>query len=203
MLSILKDQIVALGWVQWSAFISGLLYIYYATKNNSLCWPLGILSSGLWAYASFFQLKLYSDAWLQVIYVALGIWGWYDWIIKKNEKLISITDLSTKEWSIYLLICALLSVAAGMYMRNTNAAFPFTDAFLSVFSIGATLLLIQRKIENWLWWILIDAINIPLFIGRKGYLFAILFLVYGVLAVKGWRDWRRILFLEESKNGIS
>lgn len=191
MVSALFEQIKDLGWIQWSAFISGLAYIFYATKDDVRCWPWGIASSGLWAYASFYQLKLFSDGWLQVIYIALGAWGWYHWKYKLSLKDKPITRLSLNQWIIYLAVGSGLALIIGYLMKKTNAAFPMIDAYLSVFSVVATILLINKKIENWYWWIVIDLVNIPVFILRKGYLFSILFLIYALLAIKGLVSWNQ------------
>ena len=183
----------ALGWVQWISFISGLLYIYYASKNNPSCWPWGILSSGLWAYASCFQLHLLSDSILQIAYVLLGFWGWHSWYNKKKTHVVTVSSSKLKSSILYLSISTLISIFLGMMMQKTNAAFPMIDAFLSVFSITATLLLIQQKIENWGLWIAINLISIPLFILRGGHLFAVLFFLYFLLSIQGWIKWRKLL----------
>lgn len=190
MISTLFDQVIDLGWIQWLAFLTGLVYIYFATKNDSRCWPWGIVSSGLWAYSSFYELKLYSDSWLQVLYVVMGFVGWYRWTHFKSYDVLAISRLKINQWIIYIGIGITIALFIGFQMKKTGAVFPVVDAYLSVFSVIATILLINKKIENWWWWIIIDLVNIPLFIMRKGYLFALLFLIYAILAIKGLRDWK-------------
>jgi nicotinamide mononucleotide transporter len=191
LISTLFDQVKDLGWIQWVAFLTGLAYIYFATKNDARCWPWGIVSSCLWAYSSFYELKLYSDGWLQVLYIFLGCFGWYRWYKNTTNEVLAITRLNINQWIIYLFVGSALALLIGFQMKKTNASFPMADAYLSVFSVIATILLINRKIENWWWWIVIDLVNIPLFIIRKGYLFAVLFLIYSVLAVRGLQDWNK------------
>ncbi|MEP7320577.1 MAG: nicotinamide riboside transporter PnuC [Saprospiraceae bacterium] len=189
----LFNEAKSISWVQWLSFFSGLLYIYFASKNKAICWPLGILSSGLWAYASWFQLHLLSDSVLQIIYVLLGFWGWYQWHISQQKQSISVSTLSYKRMTIYIWISVLVSIGLGIIMKKTSAAFPMTDAAISVFSITATILLIQQKIENWLLWICINLVSIPMFIVRGGHLFAVLFFIYFILSFRGWFAWRKIL----------
>lgn len=191
----LVSEISNQGWIQWISFISGILYIYYATRNHPQCWPWGILSSGLWAYASAFQLHLYSDAILQFIYVLLGFYGWYQWMAGRHPSLKSqpalpITRYTPKILYILLLTCIFPSLVLGYIMHFTPAAFPYTDAFLTVYSLLATWMLVNRKIENWILWIVIDFLSIPLFAWRGGHLFALLFLIYGMLAIQGWKSWK-------------
>lgn len=196
----LLQQINEQGWVQWISFITGVAYIYYATNNNPWCWPWGIVSSGLWTYASWFQLHLLSDAFLQATYVILGFLGWYQWLssrknkgISKTESVLPVTRYPVNQLIIWLVITALLSGILGYVMHFTTAAFPYLDAYLTVFSLLATWMLVNRKIETWILWIIIDFISIPVFIWRGGHLFALLFLIYGILAFKGWRSWQPLL----------
>jgi nicotinamide mononucleotide transporter len=170
-----------------------LLYIYFAAKNNPICWPWGIISSALWAYASWFQLHLLSDSILQVIYVILGFWGWYRWHYNKLNQTRPISNLSFQWLSIYIWISVLISIGLGLMMKKTSAAFPMTDAAISVFSITATLLLVKQKIENWLLWICINLISIPMFIIRGGPLFAVLFFIYFILSIRGWITWKKMI----------
>lgn len=191
----LATQVLAQGWVQWVSFFSGILYIYYATRNNPWCWPWGIISSGFWAYASWVQLHLFSDAILQAIYVVLGVIGWYQWVrniqtgTQKNPAL-PITQYASKSLLMLIIFSLLPAVALGYFMHFTSAAFPYIDAFLTVYSLLATWMLVNRKIENWILWILINFLSVPLFVLRGGHLFGLLFLIYGVLAIKGWKTWR-------------
>ncbi|MEP7267439.1 MAG: nicotinamide riboside transporter PnuC [Saprospiraceae bacterium] len=192
------EELKGFGWVQWLAFLSGVLYIVYASKDKVICWLWGILSSSLWAYASFFQLKLFSDSILQIIYIGMGIWGWYRWYHKNNSQIVNITTLNSRGWLISIVTSTLVSIILTYFMSKTKAAFPAMDAFLTVFSINATILLIQKKIENWWWWIVIDLINIPVFIIRGGHLFALLFIIYTILAIKGLFEWNKKLNLATS-----
>jgi len=194
----LVSQAVAQGWVQWVSFISGIFYIYFATRNNPWCWPWGILSSGLWAYASWFQLHLFSDAILQIIYVLLGLLGWYQWVAGSRDsintnKALPVTRYTGKTLMLWVTGSLPIAFALGYIMHFTAAAFPYIDAFLTVFSLLATWMLVNRKIENWLLWIIIDLVSIPVFIWRDGHLFALLFLIYALLAIKGWKSWKPLL----------
>lgn len=193
LLRTLGAQAVSLGWVQWASFLTGLAYIILAARNNPSCWPWGILSSGLWAWASWFQLHLLSDALLQVFYVVLGFVGWYHWAAAKgtqNSKVLAVSSLKSKELVYWILASAGLSLILGLVMQPTTAAFPFTDAALTVYSVSATLMLVKRKMENWIFWIVIDLVSIPVFIMRGGYLFALLFFIYTLIAWRGWKNWQ-------------
>ena len=189
------NQVLAQGWVQWVSFISGILYIYYATRNNPWCWPWGIISSGFWTYASWFQLHLFSDAILQAIYVGMGILGWYQWVRNtqpgaQNNLALPISQYPFKTLVRLIIFSILPALALGYFMHFTSAAFPYIDAFLTAFSLLATWMLVNRKIENWILWIIINFLSVPLFIMRGGHLFGLLFLIYGILAIKGWKSWR-------------
>lgn len=193
MIQALATQAVSLGWVQWASFVTGLAYIFLAAANNPRCWPWGIVSSALWAWASWYQLHLLSDALLQVFYVALGFVGWYKWAAgrgKGNSAVLPVSSLKSEQLVYWILASAGLSLVLGLIMQRTKAAFPFTDAALTVFSVSATLMLVKRKIENWIFWMVIDLVSIPVFILRGGYLFALLFFIYALIAWKGWQNWQ-------------
>jgi len=188
----------SLGWVQWLVFLTGLVYIYFATRSDARCWIWGILSSALWAYTSWFQLNLLSDSILQMIYVVLGVWGLYSWRIKKNKTTLPVSHCSPSQLILYLFVGAIFSIALGQFMKSTQAAFPMLDAALTVFSVIATIMLIKQQIENWIFWIVINLVSIPVFIIRDGHLFALLFLIYFVLSIKGWKEWQQLLRVNAS-----
>lgn len=183
---------VELGWVQWSAFLCGLLYIALASLNKISCWIFGILSAGLWTYAAFFQYQLYMDAGLNVFYVIMGIIGWINWSKGGQGDELPITQLS-RNVNFWIIVLGMIgSVILGYILTYyTDAALPYWDALTTIFSVVATFLLIRRRIDNWVYWIITDAIYVGMYFYREAYLFGILFLVYTVMAVIGWIQWQR------------
>ncbi len=193
----LFTEAIALGWVQWMAFLTGLVYIFLITKENPKGWLWGIVSCSLWAYVTFFDFLLYADTLLQLFYVGMGIWGWYQWRCDRSENdqptLQPATWLKPITHFYIILFGAILTLILGYFFDNyTPAAATYLDSFVTVFSVIATVLLVWRKIDNWIYWIVIDTVSIYLFASRGGYLFAILFVIYIAVSIIGFRKWRHL-----------
>lgn len=164
----------------------------YAARNNPVCWIWGIISCGLLGYLSATKYNLYADAALQAFYVIMGFIGLWNWKAGAGKKQIPITNISLKEAGAAVAIGLLGSFILHTLLKNhTQAAATGLDAFTTAFSIIATIWLVQRRLENWILWIIVDLIYIYLYWTRGAFLFALLLLVYTVVAFYGWRSWRR------------
>jgi nicotinamide mononucleotide transporter len=188
------ETIQSLGIVQILAFLSALIYIFLAAKNSILCWIFGIISSGLWAYEAWFKYSLFYDSMLNLFYVIMGGVGWYMWLKKRESA--NNSQLVRFSFSVHLNVLisgAIVSLLAG-YVANSFASvdLPYIDAPTTVFSIIATFLLIKKDIGNWIYWIVVDAIYIGIYLYKGAYLFAFLFLIYTIMAISGWFNWRKI-----------
>lgn len=183
----------ALSWVDWGATITALLYVGLAARGNVWCWFWGIVSCSLWAYASFAFYQLYLDAALQVFYVVMSFVGIYNWRRGGDGNTEApIQRLSLSAHVPYLAGGALLSLAFGYFFDNyTPAAATYWDAFTTVFSVLATLLLVQRYLDNWVYWVAIDTIYIGLYYSREAYLFSLLMVVYTLIAGAAWASWQK------------
>lgn len=175
---------------EWLAFLFGLIYVLLAAKNHISCWIFGILSSSIWMGVSYFEYQLYMDSGLNFFYVIMGVIGWLNWGRSGGNPGISTNTVRFHLIAIFILL-ALSAVIGQLLQTYTQAALPFWDAGTTLFSIWATYLLVKHKKENWLYWIVTDGIYVGLYMYKGAYLFAILFVIYTVLSVKGWRDWSK------------
>lgn len=177
------------------AFLSGLIYVYYAANNDLKCWYWGILSCAAWIWVTVVTYGLYADGLLNFFYVVMGFVGLYQW--KKGgigKTPLSISTLKTIEVLWIAVAGIVFSFAGGYFLSNyTEALATYWDSATTVFSIIATLLLIRKKLENWPLWVFVNTAYIGLYIHREAWLFALLFVVYNILAVYGWMQWRREL----------
>jgi nicotinamide mononucleotide transporter len=139
---------------------------------------------------SYFEYQLYMDSGLNFFYVIMGVIGWLNWGQSGGNPVISTNTVRFHLIAIFILL-ALSAVIGQLLQTYSQAALPFWDAGTTLFSIWATYLLIKHKKENWLYWIVTDGIYVGLYIYKGAYLFAILFVIYTVLSVKGWRDWSK------------
>ncbi len=182
--------------------ISGLLYLYFSIKQKIWLWPLGILTSGFYIFV-FFNSNLYADMGLNVYYVIISIYGWYYWLFGKNSKnseFLKTSKLDAIGWLItvisIILIWVLLAIVLIKLPQHINippSDLLYWDSFTTSASIVATYLLARKKIEQWLLWIIIDAVSAGLYIYKELYPTVLLFLVYTILAFVGYLQWKKDL----------
>ncbi len=205
-LSIIENlwmQIQVMSWIDWVATLTALAYVILAARENNWCWLFGIVSCSLWAYASFAFYQLYLDALLQVFYVGMSVVGLYRWQYGGKAKTeLAISQLSMNEHGFWAVIGLLLSGVFGYFFGEyTPAAATYLDALTTVFSVIATFLLVQKRLDNWLYWVAIDALYAYLYFSRGAYLFSILMVIYVVIAAVAYINWLRIYQVEDQPVG--
>ncbi len=187
-------ELAALRAVDWAATLTAVVYVVLAARVNPWCWVWGMVSCALWAYASFFFYHLWLDAILQLFYVAMAFVGWYRWQFGgAQQSALPVTRLRLRQHLPILLFGGLATLVFGYFFgAYTPAAATYADAFTTVFSVIATFMLIQKKLENWLYWIVTDLAYVWLYGTRGAYLFALLMVVYTVIAIVAYRRWQKI-----------
>lgn len=197
----LAEQIAAAGFLDWLALLTSLAYVWLAARDNNWCWLFAAVSTAVWAWQSFYEYNLVSDGLLQVFYFVMagvGIWRWqkkdrgYE---KEKGKLrgeaLPIVRMSAKEHSITILGGLAGGLMLGYFFSNTLvAAATYPDAITTVFSIMTTFLLIGRRLENWLYWIVIDVVYVWIYAGTGAVLFAAMMVINIGMAVYGFIQWR-------------
>lgn len=191
--NIIQEAITNLHWIEITAVITGIIYVILAARENVWCWSFGIVSAALWSYAAFDFYDLYVDAILQLYYVFVGVYGWVQWDKKNNtEQELKIQTLPIQQHIIYIIIGLGLTFIVGYFFdKYTPAAATYTDAFTTVFALFTTYLVTQKILENWLYWIVIDSVYIYLYGIRGGYLFALLNVIFVLVAIIGFVRWRK------------
>lgn len=191
--------------VEIAAVFTSIAYAWLASKNNIWCWLFGILSPVLTMYALYFYFQLYAEVYLQVYYIAMSIYGFYTWkfgkqnedvtdqeIVGSNEQGKAITMWPLKRHLLFIASGFVLTFILGTLLKNyTEAASTYIDSFTTIFAVLATFMTARRILENWIYWIIIDSISIFLYFDRGGYLFALLFIAYTLIAVYGFIHWRK------------
>jgi len=189
-----------ISYVELIGTVFGLISVYYASKANILTWSTGIVNE-VFLFILFFQIRLYADMFLQVYFFVVTIYGWYNWNTSTVENNIAVIN-SKARWLIAIIII-IGSLLSGMLIKNIHlylpnyfkiaAAYPFTDSFVMVLSIVATVLLAKKKIENWHLWILVDAICIILYFKKGVYFLSLEYLIFLGLASYGLYHWKKQL----------
>ena len=174
------------------AVISAILYLLLAAKEDVKCWYAAIISSLLYFYIMY-DAGLIMEAYLQIFYIVMAIYGWFKWTksiqINSNNR---IRTWSNMKHFITITSVVILALITGFILKKyTNAALPFLDAFTSWGAIVTTYMVAKKILENWIYWFVIDAISIYLFLSRGLYLTSILFFVYLIIICFGYIAWRK------------
>jgi nicotinamide mononucleotide transporter len=170
----------------------GLANIVLLVRRSIWNYLFGLAMVALYAPV-FFQAKLYSDAVLQLIFFVTQLYGWWAWWraggIEQRVEVVRLTAPARIAW---IVVVVLLSLAWGAMERiYTDAAFPWWDAAVSVPSIAALILQARRCIENWILWIAVDLISIPLYLLKQLPYTAALYLAFLILCLFGLREWMK------------
>lgn len=177
-----------------TAVACGLANIYLTVRQNIWSWAFGVVMVSLYIYI-FYHARLYSDAILNVFFLVMQFYGWYQWTRGPVEHAVSlspITRLRTRGWMLTAVGVAAGTAAVGTAMkRYTNAALPYPDAFTTMLSVIAQFLLTRKILDNWTLWIAADVIYVGMYTSRGLYPTAGLYVVFLVLCIKGYRDWKR------------
>ncbi len=176
------------------AVVFNLAYVGLAIVQSVWCWPAGFVGAGLTLFV-FVQARLYGTAALQLVYMALMVYGWYQWRHggeKGGRRQVSRTP---RRWRIGLCVAgAAFAAVLGLFLaQRTDAALPVWDAGTTSFSLVAQFMTTRKWIGTWLVWIVVDTVYVGMLVSQELHLMAALYLAYLVLAVVGLLSWRRSL----------
>jgi nicotinamide mononucleotide transporter len=175
------------------AMLTGVGYAILAARRNRLCWVAGAVSSALAALlAGLRGLPMQSG--LQVFFVGMSVYGWLSWTRRAAQG-----ELSVGLWPWYshlgaaIVVIVLAFLAAHVLASETKAAWPLLDSVTTGFSLLATWLAARAKLENWLYWIVIDGVLVFLFYVQDLRFLALLNVLFIFIAAAGFIAWRRRL----------
>ncbi len=176
------------------ATITGIAAVALQAKEKIIAWPFAIVSVSILAYTFYFQ-KLYSDFGLHVIYIILNIYGWILWTQKKEKNSVTLTRVLSKTGLTYSALITVVGCFILGYLMSsyTDADLPFLDAFTTSGSLVAQYLLAKKYLQNWWLWIIVDLVAIPMYIYKELYVVAFLFVVFLVLSIWGYINWKKVL----------
>lgn len=190
-------------WFELLAAILSLWCVILAAKNSIYNWPIAMMGSIMYVFV-FFGGGLYSDAFLNVVFLGFQSFGWYKWRKQRGD---SSTDSKPSWanirsfWRVLLVggVCYypwVMFVQAGSFQFLLGSQIPsvpkyvYVDAALLMLSLSALYMQAKRWIQNWWVWILVDVVYIPLYIANDNWITAILYFIYIPLAWKGYKMWR-------------
>ncbi|HEY6842545.1 MAG TPA: nicotinamide riboside transporter PnuC [Thermoanaerobaculia bacterium] len=181
-------------WTEAAAAAITLVSVYLSARQNIWSWPTAIAGVGIYV-AVFWQSKLYADMGLQFVYIALSVYGWYEWLHGgENKSELHVSAGWRRSYPIALAITIVFALALGTFLRKTtDAALPYADSSLTSFSLLAQWMMTKKYIENWFVWIAVDVFYIAMFIFKHLYLTAALYAIFIGVCWFAFVEWRHSL----------
>ena len=183
------------SWLEIVAFVLALVMVVMNMRVNPLAWPLAIISSLLY-FGLFWNSKLYGDASLQIFFVVIALWGWWQWLrgTQADGTALQVRALPTaRRWQL-LAALAVAWPATGLFLKTyTDTDVPWWDAFPTAASLIGQWLLGRKYVDNWLVWIVVNVVSVGLFAYKGLWLTVLLYSLFIAMSFFGWRAWQRML----------
>jgi len=189
------NALQSMSLLELTAVVFAMAYLLLAVRENVLCWLFAFLSTAIYTVL-FWDVSLLMESALNVYYMLMAIYGWYQWTRggTNGDELphaLAVRSMSTSQHVLMITAIVLLSFVSGYLLsEHSSAAWPYIDSFTTWASVITTYLVARKYLQNWLYWIVIDTVSVPLYIDRGLSLTALLFIAYVVIAVVGYFKWR-------------
>lgn len=171
-----------------------IVAVWLTTRENPWCWPVGLVSLGPFVVL-FYEARLYADMVLQVVYMLVCLYGWYQWLHGgPGHGALPVSRTSRRARVALAAAGTIFAVLLGLVLRrHTDASLPFWDSSTASFSLVAQWMQARKWIENWAVWIVVDVVYVGMYVYKRLYLTAGLYAVFIALAVLGLAQWRKSL----------
>jgi nicotinamide mononucleotide transporter len=178
--------------LEWVAVLTGFACVWLAARESLWNFPVAIVSCVLYILI-YYQKALYADSGLQVMFIALSAYGWYEWLYGgRGQTPLAITHTTAAEWGAGAAFIAVFTAGFGYYLaHHTDSSFPYLDSFTTGTSLVAQFLLMRKRLENWWLWLLVDVIYVPVLWVKELYPTSLLYALYLGLAGYGYWQWRQ------------
>jgi nicotinamide mononucleotide transporter len=190
-----------------TAVLLAIGYLVLAVRENIWCWYCAFASTAIYTVL-FWDVSLLMESALNVYYIGMAVFGWYQWTRSHaagdgTESGITVHSLSRNQHLIIIVAIGNLSLVSGYLLSQySEAAWPYVDSFTTWASVITTYLVAKKYLENWLYWIVIDTVSIPLYLDRGLPLTALLFAGYVVIAFAGYVSWKGHLVSDTVRHGV-
>jgi nicotinamide mononucleotide transporter len=181
--------------LELAAALVAVVMVLANLRVNPIGWPLAIISSLMYAKI-FADSKLYGEASLQFVFVALAFWGWWQWLRGRGSdgQALQVQVLTTRQrWVAVAATLAGWPLLGLLLHRVTDSDVPYLDALPTVASLTGQFLLGRKYVENWTVWVAVNLFSIVLFAHKGLWLTVAVYAVFAALAMAGWQAWRQLL----------
>ena len=182
--------------LEFLAFIFGIISVIYAKRENILVYPTGIICTVITIYL-LYRAQYFGDMMMNVYYSVMSIYGWWNWSrVKDNHYIVLISKTNKKEYLIASFFFLLtIGITFFVYKMNLDSLeIPnYIDIFTSGIFFTAMWLMANKKIESWIFWIVGDIITIPLYSYRGLGILSLQYLIFLILAIQGYYEWKKTL----------
>lgn len=179
------------SWAELFGFITGIACVALAVAQRIETFPVGI-ANNVFFVILFTDARLYADAALQIVYIALGLMGWWAWAANIRGQTPYVRRASPALLAGTTVAVGVATLILIPVLRAAHGAAPGWDALTTSMSLGAQLLLNLKRLETWYVWIAVDVIYVPLYFSRDLNLTALVYIVFLLLCIQGWRQWRTV-----------
>ncbi len=179
------------GW-EIAAVVLGIAYLLLAMRESLWCWYAAFAGTSIYLYL-FWQVGLLMESLLQVYYLGMAVYGWWQW--QQGGKTPGESSRPIARWSLgrhgfaIAAVLALSAVSGALLSAYSDARLPYLDSFTTWGAILTTWMVARKILENWLYWLVVDSASIYLYLDRELYLTSLLFAIYLVIVVLGFRQW--------------
>jgi len=179
-------------WLEIVAVVLSVAMVWCNLRVNVTAWPLAILASALYGVL-FASSRLYGEAALQVLFVVVAFWGWWQWLGGRggDGQALRVHRMSLRQigWVAGLTLAAWPLLGLALHI-HTDSDVPYLDALPTAGSVAGQFLLGRKLIENWLVWLAVNVFSVGLFAIKGLWLTALLYALFALLSVAGWRAWQ-------------
>lgn len=181
-------------WTEVVAFVLAVWMVVCNWRVNPLAWPLAMASSALYGLL-FADHRLYGEAGLQLVFIAVAVWGWWQWLRGTGDDgtALRVRHLDRRHLAGVVAFVVVAWPLLGVFLdRFTDSDVPFFDALPTVGSLAGQWLLGRKYVENWPAWVGVNIVSVGLFAWKGLWLTVLLYGLFVVMAAIGWRTWRRL-----------
>lgn len=187
------EQLAKTSLLEFVAVFFGIISVLCSRKESIWVYPTGIINTTIYVWLCYKMWGLYAEAGINAYYTIMSVYGWYCWAKKKEDnQTLKITINSKTQWLFivcFFMVCWM--ILYWLLKTYTNSTVVLADSFASATACAAMLQMAQKKVENWLWWIVTNIASIPLYFYKGAAFTSFQFVVFLVLAILGWVEWRR------------